>query len=60
MNNYVESLKEYARLTNPPILKEIIEQTVAYIEELELQNSRLFEAVSDLKDIYEPEWRDEI
>jgi hypothetical protein len=60
MSNYVESLKEYARFTNPPILKEIIEQTVIYIEELELQNAILLGVVSDLKDIYEPERRDEI
>jgi hypothetical protein len=60
MSNYVESLKEYARLTNPPILKEIIEQTVIYIEELELQNAILLGVVSDLKDIYEPERRDKI
>jgi hypothetical protein len=51
--NIKDSLREYARLTNPPILKEIIEQTVAYIEELENK-------VCDLKDIYEPGWRDEI
>jgi hypothetical protein len=50
--NIKETLKEYELLTQPPALAVIIEQAVTYIEELELK-------ICDLKDIYEPEWRDE-
>jgi hypothetical protein len=50
--NIKESLREYALLTQPPALAVIIEQAVTYIEELELK-------ICDLKDIYEPEWREE-
>jgi hypothetical protein len=49
--NIKESLREYELLTQDPVLAVIIEQARERIEELELK-------ICDLKDIYEPNWRD--